>query len=210
MSVAAGATLAVRGSDETVGALTGDGTVDLVSGRLTVTNAVSTFTGALAGDGTLRLEAGAELTLAQAPTAFTGYVELAGGALTLPDETGKIPATFRVLTVDPAKTAACAGNVEIADGAAFTVSKNFAGPLVTSAGRVRVMGGGSVTLANPQVVGTWTIGRGAEDAEDCGVGDLEARWTVTNLPAKRKALFKLVGGDFTCTVVGPGAILIVR
>ena len=73
-----------------------------------------------------------------------------------------------------------------------------------------VMGGGSVALADPKSVGTWTIGRGVEAAEDRGAGALATRWTVTNLPENRKAVFKLVGGDFTCMVIGTGTVISLR
>ena len=96
VAVDAGATLEVNGTDESFAALTGAGTLDLASGRLAITS-TNTFAGTLAGDGTLVLPAGAELTLGQDPSGFTGYFEMAGGALVLPAGVTSVPATFRPL-----------------------------------------------------------------------------------------------------------------
>ncbi len=210
VAVAAGAALEVNGTDETVGALTGQGTVNLLSGALTLTNAVSAFEGTLAGDGTLRLAAGAAWTLARAPTAFTGYVELAGGALTLPEGVEAIPATFRVTPLDTARETVCAGDVEIPDGTALALTAAYRGPFATARGRVIVAGGGSVTLPAPAAVGTWVIAQGAEDVRDDGAGALADRWRVTNLPATRTARFQISGGAFLCTVPPSGTLLLVR
>lgn len=210
VAVAAGAALEVNGTDETVGALTGQGTVNLRSGALTLTNAVSAFEGTLAGDGTLRLAAGAAWTLARAPTAFTGYVELAGGALTLPEGVEAIPATFRVTPLDTARETVCAGDVEIPDGTALALTAAYRGPFATARGRVIVAGGGSVTLPAPAAVGTWVIAQGAEDVRDDGAGALADRWRVTNLPATRTARFQISGGAFLCTVPPSGTLLLVR
>lgn len=210
VAVAAGAALEVNGTDETVGALTGQGAVNLLSGALTLTNAVSAFEGTLAGDGTLRLAAGAAWTLARAPTAFTGYVELAGGALTLPEGVEAIPATFRVTPLDTARETVCAGDVEIPDGTALALTAAYRGPFATARGRVIVAGGGSVTLPAPTAVGTWVIAQGAEDVRDDGAGALADRWRVTNLPATRTARFHVAGGAFLCTVPPSGTLLLVR
>lgn len=210
VTVAEGATLEVNGTEETLGALVGKGTVDLVSGTLALTNAASAFEGTLTGDGTLRLAAGADLALAQAPTAFTGYVELAGGTLTLPEGVGTIPATFRVTPVDTARETVCAGDVELPDGTALALTTAYRGPFVTARGHVVVCGGGSVTLAEPAAVGTWVIGRGAEDVRDDGAGALADRWRVTNLPALRTARFQISGGTFLCTIQPQGTLLILR
>ena len=210
VAVAAGAALEVNGTDETVGALTGQGTVNLRSGALTLTNAASAFEGTLKGDGTLRLAAGAAWTLAQAPTAFTGYVELAGGALTLPEGVEAIPATFRVTPLDTARETVCAGDVEIPDGTALALTAAYRGPFATARGRVIVAGGGSVTLPAPAAVGTWVIAQGAEDVRDDGAGALADRWRVTNLPATRTARFQISGGAFLCTVPPPSTLLLVR
>lgn len=210
VAVAAGASLEVNGTDETVGALTGQGAVNLLSGALTLTNAASAFEGTLAGDGTLRLAAGAAWTLARAPTAFTGYVELAGGALTLPEGVEAIPATFRVTPLDTARETVCAGDVEIPDGTALALTAAYRGPFATARGRVIVAGGGSVTLPAPAAVGTWVIAQGAEDVRDDGAGALADRWRVTNLPATRTARFQISGGAFLCTVPPSGTLLLVR
>lgn len=208
VAVDAGATLEVNGTDETFGALTGAGTLDLASGRLAITS-TNTFAGTLAGDGLLVLPAGAELTLGQNPTNFTGVFEMAGGALVLPAGVTSVPATFRPLTVDPAASAAYPGDVEILDGTALTVSAGAYGPFVTSPRKIIICGGGTVTLPAPTAVGTWTIGSGSE-VVDNGTGDLAARWMVTNLGANKKARFKTDGGAFTCTVIGAGTMVIFR
>ena len=155
------------------------------------------------------LPAGAELTLGQNPTNFTGVFEMAGGALVLPAGVTSIPATFRPLTVDPAESVAYPGDVEILDGTALAVSAGAYGPFVSTPRKVIVCGGGSVTLPSSTAVGTWVIGQGAE-VVDNGTGDLAARWTVTNLGANRKVRFKTIGGAFTCTVMGAGTMVIFR
>lgn len=210
VAVAEGATLEVDGAEETVGALSGKGTVDLAAGALTLTNAASAFEGTLAGNGTLRLAAGATLALAAAPTAFTGCVELAGGALALPEGVATIPATFRVAPIDPTRETICAGDVEIPDGTALALTTAYRGPFVTARGRVIVRGGGSVTLPNASATGVWTIAAGAADVRDDGEGPLAARWQVANLPPTRTARFAVSGGAFTCTVQAGGTLLLVR
>jgi len=208
VAVDAGATLEVNGTDESFGALTGAGTLDLASGRLAITS-TNTFAGTLAGDGLLVLPAGAELTLGQNPTNFTGYFEMAGGALVLPEGVTSIPATFRPLTVDPAASAAYPGDVEILDGTALAVSAGAYGPFVSTPRRVIVCGGGSVTLPSPTAVGTWVIGQGAE-VVDNGTGDLADRWTVTNVGTNKKVRFRISGGTFFFTVQDAGTMVIFR
>ena len=208
VAVDAGATLEVNGTDESFAALTGAGTLDLASGRLAITS-TNTFAGTLAGDGTLVLPSGAELTLGQDPSGFTGYFEMAGGALVLPAGVTSVPATFRPLPVDPADSIAYPGDVEIVDGTALTVTAGAYGPFVSTPRKVIVCGGGTVTLPSQTATGTWVIGQGAE-VVDNGTGDLAARWTVTNLGPQKKARFKTDGGAFTCTVIGAGTMVIVR
>ena len=210
VAVAEGATLEVNGTAETLGALSGKGAVDLVSGTLALTNASSAFEGTLAGEGTLRLEAGAALALAANPTAFTGYVELAGGTLALPEGVRTIPATFRVTPIDTARETVCAGDAEIPDGTALAAEAAYRGPFVTARGRVVVCGGGTVALADPSAVGTWTIARGEAGVRDDGAGALADRWRVANLPALRTARFQVSGDTFTCTVSPSGTLLLIR
>ena len=208
VAVDAGATLEVNGTDESFAALTGAGTLDLASGRLAITS-TNTFAGTLAGDGTLVLPAGAELTLGQDPSGFTGYFEMAGGALVLPAGVTSVPATFRPLPVDPAANASYPGDVEIVDGTALTVTAGAYGPFVSTPRKVIVCGGGTVTLPSPTATGTWVIGQGAE-VVDTGTGDLAARWTVTNLGANRHVRFGIAGGAFFCRVFGAGTAVIFR
>ena len=208
VAVDAGATLEVNGTDESFGALTGAGTLDLASGRLAITS-TNTFAGTLAGDGLLVLPAGAELTLGQNPTNFTGVFEMAGGALVLPAGVTSVPATFRPLTVDPAASTAYPGDVEILNGTALTVSDGAYGPFVTSPRKIIICGGGKVTLPSPMAIGVWTIGNGSE-VVDNGTGDLAARWTVTNLGANRRVRFSTDGGNFVVKVFGAGTTVIFR
>ena len=208
VAVDAGATLEVNGTDESFATLTGAGTLDLASGRLAITS-TNTFAGTLAGDGTLVLPAGAELTLGQDPSGFTGYFEMAGGTLVLPAGVTSVPATFRPLPVDPAANASYPGDVEIVDGTALTVTDANKGPFVSTPRKVIVCGGGTVTLPSPTATGTWVIGQGAE-VVDTGTGDLAARWTVTNLGANRHVRFGIAGGSFFCRVFGAGTTVIFR
>ena len=208
VAVDAGATLEVNGTDESFSSLTGAGTLDLASGRLAITS-TNTFAGTLAGDGLLVLPAGAELTLGQNPTNFTGVFEMAGGALVLPEGVTSIPATFRPLTVDPVASAAYPGDVEILDGTALTVSAGAYGPFVSTSRKVIICGGGTVTLPSDKAVGTWVIGQGAE-VVDNGTGALDTRWTVTNLAQSRLSRFATENGLFTCTVLEAGTLMIFR
>lgn len=205
VEVAAGATLEVNGTDETVSALTGGGEVAVESGRVSVTGA-SAFDGTLRGDGTVRLPAGAALTLAQSPAEFTGVFEMAGGRLELPDGAA-LPALFRVCAVDGA-AAAYPGDVEIPDGASAVLSADGRGPLVTAAGGVAVAGGGTVVLPDARASGTWTIARGAavEATEEA-----LAAWRVADLPASSRAVFQvLANGDFVCRIFTPATCVIIR
>lgn len=209
LSVAAGATLEVNGTDETASTVAGEGTLDFISGRLTLTGA-SSFAGTLKGEGTVVLPAGASLTLGTDPQDFTGYVEMAGGAFGLPAGVTAIPATFRMTAIDPSAETAVPGDAEIPDGTALAATAEFHGPFVTAAGKVIVAGSGTITLPAGSVAGrTWVIARGAS-VEDLGTGDLNERWTVTNLRKNHSAEFKVQNGEFTCTVSGPGVVLLVR
>ena len=209
LSVAAVATLEVNGTDETASTVAGEGTLDFISGRLTLTGA-SSFAGTLKGEGTVVLPAGASLTLGTDPQDFTGYVEMAGGAFGLPAGVTAIPATFRMTAIDPSAETTVPGDAEIPDGTALTATAEFHGPFVTAAGKVIVAGSGTITLPAGSVAGrTWVIARGAS-VEDLGTGDLNERWTVTNLRKNHSAEFKVQNGEFTCTVSGPGAVLLVR
>ena len=208
VSVAEDAALEINGTDERVSSLTGAGTVDLVRGRVTLAGA-SSFDGSLTGAGTIALPEGASLTLGANPTGFTGYVDLMGGTLNLPAGVEKIPATFRVTPIGTAATTACPGDVEIPDGAALAPTTAFAGPFVTAAGKVFVLGGGTVTLPTAKTTGTWTIASGAE-VVDRGTGDLNARWTVANADPNRKVKFAIQDNAFTCRVYAPSTMLLFR
>ena len=206
LSVAADATLEVNGTDETAQTIEGEGTLDFISGRLTLTGA-SSFAGTLKGDGTVALPEGASLALGTEPTGFTGYFDMAGGALALPAGVASIPATFRMSAIDPSAETQVPGDAEIPDGTALAVSETFRGPFVSTPGKVVIKGGGTVTLPAANAAGQWVIARGAS-VEDAGTGDLNGRWTVTNLPQGVKAKFRLRNGEFTCTVAAGMAILI--
>ena len=208
VTVDTGATLEVNGTDESFASLTGAGTLDLASGRLSITS-TNTFAGTLVGDGLLVLPTGSELTLGENPTNFTGYFEMAGGSLVLPSGVTSIPATFRPLAVDPAASVAYPGDVEILDGTALTVSQGVPGPFVSTSRRVLICGGGTVTVPSQNSTGVWVIGSG-EEIVDNGTGELEERWTVTNLGAGRRARFTTSGGRFVCTVYGAGTVLSIR
>ncbi len=203
-----GATLEVNGTDETFGALSGGGTFNLASGVVGLTGA-STFDGVLKGAGMLRLPAGASLALTQTPTDFTGYVDLAGGAFTLPEGSGAIGATFRLTVVDGVQPVTCPGAVEIPDGAAIALTASETGPLVTAAGTVTICGGGTVTLPTPKTRGTWTLARGTS-VIDKGTTDLGTRWRVANLEGNCTPKFFVSNGDFVCRVLSGGTLLLVR
>lgn len=209
VDVASGATLDVNGTDETVAALTGEGTVALSSGRLAVTG-TTTFDGVLSGAGTVRLPEGGALTLTKVPTAFTGYFEMAGGELKLNlPENAQLPnATFRVCVLDGTKQVSYPGEVELPDGLNILLTADNAGPFVTAVGRIVVAGGGTVVLPDGKTTGTWVIARGTSAvASEAAL----ASWRVTNAPASVRTAFQTTAsGDFVCRVFGQGTCVILR
>lgn len=208
VTVAEGATLEVNGTDEEAGHISGSGTLGLVSGRLTVAG-TNTFAGTLAGDGTLKLPEGAELTLGANPTGFTGYFEMAGGALALPEGVTRVNATFRATTINGSAQVSYPGDVEIPDGTALTLTTANRGPLVTVNGMVTILGGGTITLSDPKAVGSWEIARGAS-AVDAGPGDLNGRWSVANVWGTHKVRFEVSSDTFKCRVYGSGSLFFVQ
>ena len=208
VTVAQGATLEVNGSDEEVGQLSGEGTLSLVSGRLALAG-TNTFAGTLTGDGTLKLPEDAELTLGANPTGFTGYFEMAGGALALPEGVTRVNATFRATAIDGAAQVAYPGDVEIPDGAAITLTAANKGPLITANGTVTLAGGGTITLSAPEATGNWEIARGTS-VTDVGLGDLAERWSVENVSGTRDVKFEIASGAFWCRIYGSGSLLFLR
>ena len=207
VEIAADATLQVAGSDETVGTFAGTGALALESGRVTVTG-TTTLEGALTGDGTLRVAAGAALTLAQAPTGFTGVFDLAGGALALPDGTANLAATFRASAIDGAAQATYPGAVEIPAGVTIALTEANHGPLVSTAGPVSIRGGGTVTLPSAKAQGTWVIARGASVTASA---EALAAWTASNAAASLKVRFRVTSdGDFVCQALGSATVIMVR
>ncbi len=203
-----GATLEVNGTEETFGTLAGVGTFNLSSGVVGLTG-TSTFDGVLKGAGMLRLPAGASLTLTQDPTGFSGYVDMAGGVLNLPEGGEALNATFRTTVVNGAQVVAYPGAVEIPDGAAIALTASQMGPLVTAAGTVTICGGGAVTLPTSKTRGTWVIARGTS-VVDKESTDLNMRWTVTNVEGVCTTKFFVSNGDFVCRVLSGGTTIFVR
>ncbi len=207
VEIAAGATLQVAGSDETVGTFAGAGALALESGRVTVTG-TTTLEGALTGDGTLRVADGAALTLVRTPTGFTGVFDMAGGALALPDGVAGLAATFRASAIDGTKQVAYPGDVEIPAGVSVAVTAENHGPLVSTAGRVTVTGGGTVTLPTAKSVGTWVIAHGASVTAS---EDALAAWRASNAAASIKVRFLVTDdGDFVCQALGSATVIMVR
>ena len=81
VSVATGATLDLNGFNQTVGSLSGAGSVVLGTAALTLANASGAFSGIISGNGSLKQTAGNE-TLTAA-NAYTGGTFLNGGMLTI-------------------------------------------------------------------------------------------------------------------------------
>ena len=65
----------------------------------------------------------------------------------------------------------------IPDGTVLTLTAANKGPLITANGTVTLLGGGTITLPDPQAVGNWEIARGTS-VVDAGSGDLNGRWSV--------------------------------
>ena len=208
VTVAEGATLEVNGTDEEASHISGSGTLDLVSGRLALAG-TNTFAGTLVGDGTLMLPAGADLTLGADPAGFTGYFEMAGGALALPEGVTRVNATFRATAIDGAAQVSYPGDVEIPDGTALTLTAANKGPLITANGTVTILGSGTITLPDPQAVGNWEIARGTA-VVDAGSGDLNGRWSVANAWETHTVKFAVSSGAFWCRVYGSGSLFFVR
>jgi len=208
VTVAAGATLEINGSDETFGQLAGTGTLDLTSGRLTLTG-TNTFAGTLAGDGILKLPEGADLTLGTDPAEFTGYFEMAGGTLVMPENVTRVNATFRATAIDSASQVSYPGDVEIPDGTALTLTAENKGPVIAANGTVTLLGSGTIMLPDPQAVGSWEIARGTSIV-DAGQGDLNGRWSVSNAWGGHNVKFEASAGVFSCRVFGSGTLVFVQ
>ncbi|WP_420564761.1 DUF4347 domain-containing protein [Thalassobaculum sp.] len=89
VNVAAGATLDLNGTSETIGTLTGSGTVTLGAASLTLTNAAaSSFTGTLTGTGTFTVASGVTL---RGTGTYSTPVEVQNGATIAP---GNSPGTI--------------------------------------------------------------------------------------------------------------------
>ena len=179
-----------------------------MSGRLALAG-TNTFAGTLTGNGTLKLPEDAELTLGANPTGFTGYFEMAGGALALQEGVTRVNATFRATAIDGAAQVAYPGDVEIPDGTEITLTAANKGPLITANGTVTLAGGGTITLSAPEATGNWEIARGTS-VTDVGLGDLAERWSVENVSGTRDVKFEIASGAFWCRVYGAGSLLFLR
>lgn len=104
VDVAAGATLDLNGTDETIGALTGAGTITTGAGSITLSNpGASTFTGTLSGTGTLSVASGVTL---KGTGTYSTPVEVLSGAVIAP---GNSPGTLST------------GNLTLASGSSATM-----------------------------------------------------------------------------------------
>ena len=99
--------------------------------------------------------------------------------------------------------------MEIPDGAALTLTAANKGPLITANGTVTLLGGGTITLPEPQAVGNWEIARGTS-VVDAGSGDLNGRWSVANAWETHTVKFAVSSGAFWCRVYGSGSLFFVR
>ncbi|MDW8309862.1 MAG: autotransporter-associated beta strand repeat-containing protein, partial [Verrucomicrobiales bacterium] len=188
-------TLDLNGFAETIGGLTGSGTVALGSGTLTVNNSAnSTFSGVISGMGGLIKQGSATLTLAgSAANTFTGDTVVQAGQLDLNKSGGN--AVAGNLTIGDGVGGANADVVrllashQIADGATVTVASSGKFDLNGFAETVAsVANSGSVEISGTlNVVSPWTNGVGGTVLLSGGV---------------------LTGGTFTVagTVKGNGTI----
>lgn len=110
VSVAAGATLDLNGSNETIGSLTGSGTLNIGSGTLTLTDSASTnFSGSISGSGTI--SGGGTYTVASGATlggtsSFSTAVTVQNGGTIAPGNSPGILST---------------GNLTLASGSTATM-----------------------------------------------------------------------------------------
>lgn len=88
VSIAAGATLATNGFNQTVGAFTNNGTLNLGAGSSLTLTAISALNGLLSGNGTIILNAGSILTLGANFNNSAVNFQLNGGTLNLNGTTG--------------------------------------------------------------------------------------------------------------------------
>ncbi len=192
VSVAEGASFVLKDVAQPIAGVGGTGAVSVQDGTLELTG-VSTFDGSVTGNGTIKIAAGAVVEFTKGMGAFTGTVALDGGKLTMPTTGTASAATF-----------------VLKDGVSITLDATSTEPFIATDGKISILGGGTVTLSPGVVAGTWVIARGTS-VEDKGTGDLSARWSVTDLPASKKAKFRLTdSGDFVLSVSGAGTLVIFR
>ncbi len=192
VNVAEGASLVVKGAAQPVAGVSGTGEVSVQDGTLELTGA-STFDGAVTGNGMIKIAAGASVEFSKGMGAFTGTVALDGGKLTMPTTGTASAATF-----------------VLKNGVSITLDATSTEPFIVADGKISILGGGTVTLSPAVVAGTWVIACG-KSTEDKGTGDLSTRWSVTDLPASKKAKFRLTdSGDFVLSVSGAGTLVIFR
>jgi autotransporter-associated beta strand protein len=133
VSIAAGATFDVNGKTDTIGSLSGAGTLAIASGTLIAGNATNTtFSGSLTGNGTLTKQGSGVLTLSS-NTSFGGDVNVTGGTL---EFTATLPSIAGTLTLG-------AGSTLRLTGASLAV-----GTLHITGNTVLDFGGSSASILN--------------------------------------------------------------
>ncbi|MFO1272926.1 MAG: autotransporter-associated beta strand repeat-containing protein [Rubrivivax sp.] len=194
-TVANGATLVLDG-DETLGTLSGAGTVDLGSATLsTGSGGDSTFAGSLSGGGSLRKQGAGDFVLSGSST-YIGSTRVDGGALVLADGGSLatsdyvVNGTLRFTHTDGVTLAVPvtgSGVLEQAGTGVLTIS----GPAKTYTGGTRVSAGTLVTDAANLLPDTGAVSVAANAALELGGAE-----TLGSIDLDQKGQLKL-NGDFT-------------
>jgi len=170
--IGSGATLAVGGHAETLGALTGSGTISLAGGSLTLGHASSTFDGSFTGSGTITKAGAGTLTLTGS-SSFNGQVALDAGTLFL---NGTSALGTGALVLNGGRLETTGGNSTIGNAVTMNVATTFGGThALTFSGAFTLTGFKPLAVTSPaRTTITGTIGESTPSSLlKQGTGELE-------------------------------------
>jgi RHS repeat-associated protein len=209
VAIASGACLDLNGLDETIGPLSGQGSVTLGAGALTVNSTSdSTFAGVLAdggaGSGSLVKTAAGTLALA-APSTYTGGTTVAAGTLLVNNTTGSGTGTGSVTVNDGARLGGAgriSGPVTVNSGGTIDPDDEPEGTAILAEGDLMVAPGGTVRAQiNGPLAGTGYDQLDVTGSVDLGAAALDAHLGAGFAPATGSQ-FVLVANDGADPVSG--------